>query len=73
MQIKQSLVMLVVLSLLLFVSTAEKNKTLDQQTEEEQKKSAPQYNWKLMRHSLDHVFFSSKRRVPNESDPLHNR
>ncbi|KAK4348864.1 hypothetical protein RND71_031619 [Anisodus tanguticus] len=29
-------------------------------------------NWKVMRHSVD-VFYPSKRRVPNESDPLHNR
>lgn len=57
---------------LLFLSAATKNDTIKKQLEEEQS-NRPQNNWKLMRHSLDRVYFSSKRRVPNESDPLHNR
>ncbi|OIT37730.1 hypothetical protein A4A49_55016 [Nicotiana attenuata] len=78
MQIKQSrpvglfqswLVILVFLSLL-FVSAAKNNTVVAQKQPEEEEAQQPQ-NWKL-RHSLD-VFFPSKRRVPNESDPLHNR
>ncbi|KAM3237423.1 hypothetical protein P3L10_012452 [Capsicum annuum] len=72
MQIKQSLVILFFLSLL-FVSAAMKNNTLEKHEPEEEQRQ-PQHNWKVMRHSLDlHMYFSSKRRVPNESDPLHNR
>ncbi|KAM1013106.1 hypothetical protein FF1_043084 [Malus domestica] len=52
-------------------STASPNKLPGEQ--ENNKQQPPQQQHRLNpKHSLE-VFFSSKRRVPNASDPLHNR
>ncbi|KAL6982973.1 hypothetical protein U1Q18_016368 [Sarracenia purpurea var. burkii] len=66
---------LVVLVLLLLVSGGEgKNGIQPPQREEGTPPEEPkqQLQHRLIRHSMD-VFFSGKRKVPNASDPLHNR
>ncbi|THF96178.1 hypothetical protein TEA_000523 [Camellia sinensis var. sinensis] len=71
---------LVLLLLLSFLVSGEDDKVVDvvdmkdvapekQETEQREQQHQVKQQW---RHSLD-VFYSSKRRVPNASDPLHNR
>ncbi|KZV54550.1 hypothetical protein F511_01348 [Dorcoceras hygrometricum] len=62
--------------LLLMTILSEKNGTMsagdetNSTTETQQQRAAVQYH---VNHSSFDAFLSSKRRVPNESDPLHNR
>ncbi|CAL5385424.1 unnamed protein product [Camellia sinensis] len=88
MQLKHSMqvgwlqkpMVLVLLLLLSFLVSGEDDKVVDvvdmkdvapekQETEQREQQHQVKQQW---RHSLD-VFYSSKRRVPNASDPLHNR
>uniref|UniRef100_F6GZW1 Uncharacterized protein n=1 Tax=Vitis vinifera TaxID=29760 RepID=F6GZW1_VITVI len=69
----QKFMVLVFLSLLVF---GQKEEAMDVGTNGEspgiQEKQQQKQQQQRLRHSLD-VFLSSKRRVPNASDPLHNR
>ncbi|KAL7245328.1 hypothetical protein ACSBR2_000619 [Camellia fascicularis] len=88
MQLKHSMqvgwlqkpMVLALLLLLSFLVSGEDDKVVDvvdmkdvapdkQETEQREQQHQVKQQW---RHSLD-VFYSSKRRVPNASDPLHNR
>ncbi|OAY22995.1 hypothetical protein MANES_18G043100v8 [Manihot esculenta] len=67
----QKLIVVILVSLL--VVSGQKEETLVfNNTDNQQPIRQEKQQRQRLRHSFD-VFFSSKRKVPNASDPLHNR
>lgn len=71
--LKKLILVLVLISLFLVTGeTMKVGRMVKDESESPKGKQTKEVRNQRLRHTFD-VFFSSKRRVPNASDPLHNR